>query len=92
MAFALAGNLSSPSVISLRIEIDFSVDGNKIRLPIAEFLLHTAAGDLARSKKHRHWTPRNAVLLPPYLKEAAILHGELDEGDLLNIFARYIME
>ena len=47
VAFALAGNLSSPSVISLKIEIAFDADGNKIRLPIVEVLLHTDDGDLA---------------------------------------------
>ena len=36
--------------------------------------------------------PRNAVLLPPFLKEAAILHGHLDVGKLLKIFARSITE
>ena len=92
MDFALAGDLSSPSVISFKIDIAFAADGDKIRLPIAEVLLCAAAGDLARSKKHRDWTPQNAVLLPSLLTEAAILHGELDAGDLLKIFARSITE
>ena len=43
-----------------------------------------------RSKKQRDWTPRNAVLLPPFLMEAAILHGESDTGKILNIFAHSI--
>ena len=30
VAFALSGNLSSPSVISLKIETAFAADGNKI--------------------------------------------------------------
>ena len=90
MAFALAGELSSSSVISFNIKIAFAADGKKIRLLIAEVLLHTAAGDLARSKKQRDWTSRNAFLLPPFLTEAAILHGESDAGKLLNIFARSI--
>ena len=34
VAFVLAGNLSSPSVISLKIKIAFAADGNKICLPI----------------------------------------------------------
>ena len=92
MAFALVGNLSSPSMISLNIEIAFAADGDKIRLPIAEVLLRAAGGDLARSKKQRDWIPRNAVLLPPFLTEAAILHGESDAGELLKIFARSITE
>ena len=53
-AFALAGYLSSPSVVSLKIDISFAADGDKILLPIAEELLRGAAGDLARSKKQRY--------------------------------------
>ena len=74
--FALAGDLNSPSVISFNIEIAFAPDGEKIRLPIAEVLLRAAASDLTRLKKQRDWTSRNAVLLPPLLTEAAILHEE----------------
>ena len=92
VAFALAGNLSSPSVISLKIEIAFAVDGDKIRLPIVEVLLRTTAANLTRSKKQRDWTPRNDVLLPTFLTEAAILHSESDVGKLLKIFARSITE
>ena len=36
--------------------------------------------------------PRNAVLLPPFLKEAVILYGHLDADKLLKIFARSITE
>ena len=74
------------------MDINFSADVENIRLPIAEVLLCAAAGDLARSKKQQDWTPHNAVLLPPFLTEAAILHGELEAGKLLKIFARSIME
>ena len=45
-----------------------------------------------QSKKQRDWTSHNAVLLPPFLTEAAILYGELDAGELLKIFARSITE
>ena len=45
-----------------------------------------------RSKKHRYWTPLNAVLLPTFLTEAAIIHWESDAGNLLKIFARSIIE
>ena len=92
VAFAIAGDLISPSVISLKIEIAFAADGDKISLPIAEVLLRAAAGNLARSKNQRDWNPCNTVLLPPFLTEAAILHGELDAGKLLKIFARSITE
>ena len=43
--------LSSLSVISLKIDIAFAADSDKIRLLIAEVLLRAAAGDFARSKK-----------------------------------------
>ena len=92
VAFALAGDLSSPSVISFNIKTSFAPDGKNIRLPITEVLLRAAAGNLARSKKQRDWTSHNAVLLPPFLTETAILHGELDVGELLKIFARSITE
>ena len=48
VAFALAGNLSSPSVISFNTEIAFSTDGEKIRIPISEVLLCAVADDLKR--------------------------------------------
>ena len=92
VAFALAGDLSSPSVISFNIEIAFATDGEKIHLPITEVLLCAAAGDLVRSKKQHSWTSRNAVLFPPILTEATILHGESDTGELQKIFARSIAE
>ena len=37
-AFALAGDLASPSVISFNLEIAFSPEGEKTRLPITEGL------------------------------------------------------
>ena len=92
VSFALVGDLSLPSVIFMKIEITFAAYGNKIRRPIAEVLFCAGPGNLARSKKQRDWTPRNAVLLPPFLTETAILHGKLDMGELLKIFARSITE
>ena len=92
VAFSLAGYLSSPSVVSLKIDIDFAAERDKIRLPIAEVLLRAAAGDLARSKKQWDWTPRNTVLLLSLLTEAPIIHEELDAGELQKIFARSITE
>ena len=92
VAFSLASYLGSPSFISFNLEIAFANDGEKIRVPITEVLLCAAAGDLARSRKQRDWTSHNAVLLPPLLTKAAILHGESDAGELLKIFARSITE
>ena len=51
--FALTGDLGSPSVISFNLEIAFSPEGEKIRLPIMEVLLRAAAGDLARLKNQQ---------------------------------------
>ena len=63
-AFALEGCLDSPSLVLVNINISFTMYGNKIRLPIPEVLLHTVAGNLARSKNRQYWKPRKAVLLP----------------------------
>ena len=90
--FALAGDLSSPSVIYFKIKIAFAADGDKIRIHITEVLLCAANGDLTRSKNQRYWAPRNAVVTPKFLMEAAILHGESDTGKLLKTFARSIKE
>ena len=92
VAFALAGDLSSTYVVSIKMDIDFATDGNNIRLLIKEVLLRSATGDLARSKKQQDQTPHNAVLLPPLLTEVAIRHGMSDEGELLKTFARSITE
>ena len=79
-------------MFSLKIEIDFSADGDKTRLTVAEVLLRAATGNLVRSEKQRDWTLRNAVLLLPFLTEAPILRGKLIAGELLNVFARSIMD
>ena len=52
-AFALAGDLGSPSVISFNLEIAFAPEGENIRLTIKEVLLCAAAGNLSRSKKEK---------------------------------------
>ena len=55
--FSLVVDLSSPSVVSLNIDIAFDSDGDNTCLPIAEVLLCAAANKLSRSNKHRDWTP-----------------------------------
>ena len=80
-AFALAGDLGSPSVISFNLEIAFAPEGEKIRLLITEALLCAASGNLKGSKKQWDWQSLNAVLLPPFLMEVAILHGKSDAGE-----------
>ena len=92
MYFALGGDLIPPSVVSIKMDIAFAADGNKISLQITEVLLRAAVGNLTRSKKQRDWTPRHTVLLPPLLTESAILNKELDTSKLLNIFARSITD
>ena len=87
VAFALDRNLDSPSVVTIKMDIDFSTDGNKIHLPITEVILCAATGDLARSKHQKDWTLRNTVLLPPILTETEILNRGLDAGELLKIFS-----
>ena len=86
-AFTLAGSLDSPSVILIDIYIAFSTEGDNIRLRITEVILITAAGDFVRSKKQRDWTPRNAVLLVPFLMKAEILDRGTDSGEILKVFA-----
>ena len=48
VAFALAGNIDSPSVVSINMEIDFATEGVNIYLPITEVLLRSTASHLAR--------------------------------------------
>ena len=91
-ASALSGDLASPSVIYFNLEIAFFPEGEKIRLPITEGLLRAAAGDLKAPKKQPDWQSFNAVLLPLFLTEAAILHGKSDAGELLKIFPRAITD
>ena len=91
-AFSLAGSLNSSSVISIDFNIAFSMDGNKIRLPISKIILCNATRNLPRSKKKRHWTSLNAVLLPTFLTEAAILDRKTSVEDILKTFTRTIPE
>ena len=69
------GPLEAPTVILIDIERAFSGDGDKIRLPTTEVLLCTAANELAKPKKLRDWTSRNAVLLLPFLTEIVFTVG-----------------
>ena len=92
VAFALADDPSSPSIILFNIEIAFATDSKNICLLIVEFLLCSGASDPARSKKQRNWTSCNAILLPKFSTYAAILHGDSNTGELLKIFARSIKD
>ena len=44
------------------------------------------------SNNQRDWTPYIAVLLPPFITEAAILNRGTDVGELLKIFTRSVTE
>ena len=66
VAFAIKGSLESPLVVL--IDITFTMDGDKVCLPIAEVLLRAADGKLPRSKMQGYWTLRNAALLPIILQ------------------------
>ena len=68
------------------------MDSEKIRLSVAEVILHAAGGNLARSKKQHNWTPINSFLLLPFLMEAEIIDGETTAEELFKIFARSITE
>ena len=92
VVFSLAGYIDSPSAVSINMEINFFTNSDNIYLPITEVLLCAATGNLARSKKQRDWTQRNAVLLPPFITEATILNGWSDDGDLLKTFNRSVTE
>ena len=51
--FYLAGNIDSPSMVSINMDITFATEGNKIRIPITEVFLRAAVGNLTRSKNQR---------------------------------------
>ena len=68
----------------------FSMDGDKIHIPIAKVIFCDASSNPACSKKQRDWTLLNAVHIPPIFTEATIIHGESDGGKLLKIFSRSI--
>ena len=89
-AFALAGWIEAPAVVSINVNIAFVVAGNKIRIPVNNILLCVTVGDLDRSEKRRYCVVLNAVLLPSFLTEAAILDGETAAANLLKVFANYI--
>ena len=63
-------------VVLIDIERAFAGDGNNTRLPTTEVFLCTASGELAKSKKIRYWTDRNAVLLPTLLTDIVLPNGE----------------
>ena len=89
-AFSLAVSLEAPTVVSIDIKCDFSGNGDMIRPPTKEVLLFATAGNLAKSKKLRDWTSRNAVLIPTFLTEIALTDKETSAEALLKISAERI--
>ena len=77
-------------MVSIDIERAFTGNGKNIRLPTTEFLLRTAAGELAKSNKLQDWTSSNAVLLPLFLTEIVLTYGETAAEALLKIFEKRI--
>ena len=88
--FALKGSVVAPTVISIDIERAFARGGKNIRLLTTEVLLRDGAGELAKSKKIRYWTSRNAVFLPPFLTEKVLADRETAAEVLLKIFTESI--
>ena len=88
--FSLAGSLHSSYVVLIDVNIAFTMDGDKIRLPIAEVLLCAADGKLASSKTQVYSTPYTAVFLPPFFTELSIIDRETSVEELLKIFAHSI--
>ena len=83
--------LEEHGIVTALVELMKDCDPEEgICLLILEVLICAASGNLACSKKQRYWTPRTSFPRPPFLTEAAILHGESDAGKLLKIFARSI--
>ena len=79
-------------MVLIDIECAFAGNGEKIRLRTTEVLLRAAAGELAKSKKLRDWTPRNEVLLPPLLTDITRTVVETTTEALLEIFSKRITE
>ena len=70
----------------------FVIAGNKILLPITYVLLCSVSENFTTSEKQRDWALLNAVLLPPFLTETAILDGETNAEDILKIFVHGITD
>ena len=86
-AFALAGSLESPTVVSINAESALYIANKKILLPVTEVLLSAAISVLMYSKNLRGWASLNSVLLPPFLTKAVTLEVDMAAGELLKTFA-----
>ena len=91
-AFDITLSLESPVVVSINTKRAFDSAGEHIRLPVTEVLLCAAVGNIARLKNLRDWALLNAVPLPPFLMEAAILDGKTSSAELIKIFTAKIVE
>ena len=71
-----------------KLQLDFANTYDKIWIPVTKVLLHAAIGDLDILKEQREWLPLNAVLLPPFLTEAAVLDNKTAVANLLKVFVK----
>ena len=91
-AFALAGFLNAPTVVTIDDECNFAGTSDNIRLPTTEVLLCAAVGNLYKLEKLRNWEDMNTVLLPSLLTKAVVLEVETVEGEILKTFYNKIVE
>ena len=90
--FPLAGSLQTPTAVSIDIKRAFSGDGEKILFLTTLVLFGAAAGNLAKSKKLRDGTSRNAIIFPPFLTKTVVTDSETVEEVVLKIFAERIKD
>ena len=91
-AFALAGSLEYPMVVSINTEHAFTRPDKNICLPVTEVLLFASVGYLVQLKKLKDWALPDAVILPPLLTEEFILDRKTSVAELIKIFASKILE
>ena len=91
-AFALAGSLEYPMVVSINTEHAFTRSDKNICLPVTEVLLFASVGYLVQLKKLKDWALPDAATLPPLLTEEFILDRKTSVAELTKIFASKILE
>ena len=82
--FALEVLLEALTVVTIDVERASVVSSVHIPLPTTKLLLHTAIGDLSKSKKLCNWAALNAVFVLPFLTKGIVFKGESTTGELLN--------
>ena len=87
-SFVIIRLLEAPTVVSNDAKIASANSVDKIWVPFTKVLL--CVGNLDRSKKQRDWMVLNAILLPLFLVEDAILDGKTSAANLLKAFTKCI--